>query len=60
MLATKRLAAITVPLPSLDAQQWFDQLQTTVRNARSAQSASAAELASLLPAMLHEAFGATG
>lgn len=56
-LATKRLDAITVPVPSLDAQQWFDRLQAKARGARMMQADAAAELAQLLPAMLDEAFG---
>lgn len=57
-LATKRLAAIQVPVPSLDAQRWFDALQAKARVARKAQADAAAELAALLPALLYEAFGA--
>jgi type I restriction enzyme S subunit len=56
-LATKRLAAITVPVPPLDAQHWFDRLQAKVRAARVAQTAATAELDALLPALLHDAFG---
>lgn len=56
-LATKRLAAITVPVPSLHAQHWFDRLQAKAQSARLAQAEAATELAALLPAMLHEAFG---
>jgi type I restriction enzyme S subunit len=56
-LATKRLAAITVPVPPLDAQHWFDRLQAKVRAARVAQAAATVELDALLPALLHDAFG---
>lgn len=56
-LATKRLAAIKVPVPPLDAQRWFDTLQAKAQAARQAQADAAAELAALLPAMLDEAFG---
>ncbi|PVX30169.1 restriction endonuclease subunit S [Sphingomonas pokkalii] len=56
-LATKRLASINLPVPSLDAQHWFDGLQAKARSARLAQTAAATELAALLPAMLHQAFG---
>jgi type I restriction enzyme, S subunit len=55
-LATKRLAAIDVPVPSLDAQRWFDKLQAKAQAARRAQADAAAELSALLPAMLNEAF----
>jgi type I restriction enzyme S subunit len=54
--ATKRMAAIMVPAPSLDAQRWFDRLQAKVRAARTAQAEAAAHLDRLLPAMLHELF----
>ncbi len=56
-LGIKSLEKITVPLPSLDAQQGFDKIQEKARVARLAQSAADAELASVLPSMLHEAFG---
>ncbi|URW74845.1 hypothetical protein M9980_09725 [Sphingomonas donggukensis] len=56
-LATKRLAAIKVPVPPLDAQRWFDTLQAKAQAARQAQADAATELAALLPAMLDEAFG---
>ncbi len=56
-LATKRLAAITVPVPSLDAQRWFDDLQRKAQACRKAQADAATQLAALLPAMLNEAFG---
>lgn len=55
--ATKRMAAITVPAPSLDAQLWFDGLQLKARAARSKQREATEELDRLLPAMLHEVFG---
>jgi type I restriction enzyme S subunit len=55
-LGIKALEAIIVPMPSLDAQHWFDQLQTKARAARAAQSEAAAHLDRLLPAMLHEVF----
>lgn len=55
--ATKRMAAITVPAPSLDAQRWFDRLQAKARAARTAQAEAATHLDRLLPAMLHEVFG---
>lgn len=56
-LATKRLEAITVPAPPLEAQRWFDRLQAKARAARAAQAEAAAHLDRLLPSMLHEAFG---
>lgn len=56
-LATKRLAAITVPVPPLDAQHWFDRLQAKVWAARVAQAAATSELGALLPALFHDVFG---
>ncbi|WP_294252504.1 restriction endonuclease subunit S [uncultured Sphingomonas sp.] len=56
-LSNKLLPKIEVPIPSLDAQHWFDGLQAKARSARLAQAAAATELAGLLPSMLHKAFG---
>lgn len=56
-LGIKALEAIKVPVPPLNAQGWFDQLQAQAKAARRAQADAAAELAALLPAMLNEAFG---
>lgn len=55
--AQKRMEAITVPVPPLDAQRWFDRLQHRARAARAAQTQAATHLDRLLPALLHEAFG---
>jgi type I restriction enzyme S subunit len=56
-LSTKLLPSIIVPLPPLDEQRWFDELQAKATAARKATADAAAELAALLPAMLNEAFG---
>lgn len=56
-LATKRLQTIKVPVPSLDAQLWFDSLQSKARAAKAAQAEATAHLDQLLPAMLNEVFG---
>lgn len=56
-LGIKALEAIQVPTPSLNAQQWFDDVQAKARAARRAQADAAADLDRLLPAMLHEVFG---
>lgn len=56
-LATKRLQAIKVPVPSLDAQLWFDSLQGKSRAAKAAQAEATAHLDQLLPAMLNGVFG---
>ncbi len=55
-LGLQALEAITVPVPSLAAQRWFDRLQEKARTARARQAEAAAALDRLLPAMLHEAF----
>jgi type I restriction enzyme S subunit len=56
-LSVEELPNITVPVPSLDAQRWFDALQQKARTARDAQASAAAELDHLVPALLAEAFG---
>lgn len=56
-LSQVRFAEIEIPLPSLDAQQWFDALHQKAFAAREAQAAASAELDELMPAMLAEAFG---
>lgn len=55
-LGVKSLEAIRVPVPSLDAQLWFDHLQARTNAARDAQGNAARELAKLIPAILNEAF----
>lgn len=55
-LSPKALAEIRVPLPSLDAQQAFDALQTKAAEVRASQRDAGEELGKLLPALLHEAF----
>jgi type I restriction enzyme S subunit len=56
-LSTKLLPNISVPVPSLDAQFWFDGLQVKARAAKAAQAEASAHLEQLLPAMLNEVFG---
>ena len=56
-LGIKALEAIKVPVPSLDAQLWFDSLQYEARAAKAAQAEATAHLDQLLPAMLNEVFG---
>jgi type I restriction enzyme S subunit len=58
-LGLDALDVIEVPVPSLDAQQWFDALQHKARSARQAQTSAAAELGHLVPALLAEAFGSS-
>ena len=56
-LSPQGLAAIEVPLPSLDAQQWFEALRVKANAVRALNAAAAEDAAALLPAMLHEIFG---
>ena len=56
-LSPDGLKTIEVPVPSLDAQRWFDRLQAKVSAARAQHAAVATEADSLLPAMLHQVFG---
>jgi type I restriction enzyme S subunit len=58
-LSPQGLAAIEVPLPSLDAQRWFETLRLKADAIRSLNAAAAEDAAALLPAMLHEIFGQT-
>ncbi len=55
-LAQDRLEAITVPIPSLNAQNWFNSLHDKVTALRTHQAAIAADADALLPAMLHQTF----
>lgn len=56
-LSPDALQAIDVPVPSLDAQEWFEQLRTKVAALRTHQAAIAADADTLLPAMLNQIFG---
>ena len=56
-LGLKKLAAITVPIPSPEKQRWFDRLQAKVQALRDAHAETSGELDTLIPAMLHEVFG---
>ena len=56
-LSPQGRAAIEVPLPSLDAQQWFEALRVKANAVRALNAAAAEDAAALLPAMLHEIFG---
>ena len=56
-LGLKKLAAITVPVPSIEKQRWFDRMQAKVQALRRAHAETSGELDTLIPAMLHEVFG---
>lgn len=55
-LSPQGLAAIEVPLPSLDGQQWFDALRLKADAIQSLNAAAAEDAAALIPAMLHQIF----
>ena len=55
-LGLKKLAAITVPVPSPEKQRWFNRLQAKVQALREAHAETSGELDTLIPAMLHEVF----
>ncbi len=55
-LSPDALQAIDVPVPSLDAQEWFEKLRTKVAALRTHQAAISADVDALLPAMLAQIF----
>lgn len=55
-LSSKKLPTILVPVPSLETQRWFDQLETKAREAREIRASTAQDVDALIPAMLHEIF----
>ena len=50
------LASIEVPVPSIDAQRWFDSLEVEMSTMRRTQGDTAAVADALLPAILDRAF----
>lgn len=55
-LGLQALAKLVIPLPSLDAQRWFDAVQERAGAARIQMKAAEADLATLVPSLLHRAF----
>jgi type I restriction enzyme S subunit len=55
-LGLKGLESIVVPVPCLDAQLWFDELQQKAGAFQAGQGEVAAELDHLIPALMHQAF----
>jgi type I restriction enzyme S subunit len=55
-LSQKKLAAIDVPVPSIEDQSWFDDLLRRVEVARAKLSDVGAELDHLIPSLMHQAF----
>ena len=60
-LGLKKLDAITVPVPPLDLQRWFDRLQRQVQQVEALRESAGEDVEGLVPAMLHGVFsGDTG
>jgi type I restriction enzyme S subunit len=55
-LGLKGLEAISVPVPSLDAVRWFDELRQKAIAVYGGQSDVAGELDRLMPSLMHQAF----
>lgn len=58
-LGLDALSRIEVPIPSRDAQAWFEALHSRASTLRAHNAAAAEDATALLPAMLHEIFGQT-
>ncbi len=55
-LGLKKLETIWVPVPSPEAQEWFNGLQKKVRQTRKIRAATLIDFDALVSATLHEAF----
>ncbi len=55
-LGLKKLDAITVPVPPIDRQRWFDRLQRQVQSVEALRESAGEDVEALLPAMLHGVF----
>jgi type I restriction enzyme S subunit len=55
-LAVKRLERITVPVPSIEKQQWFDSLLQKINAIKQHQAETQKQLNALIPAILDKAF----
>lgn len=55
-LGLKKLEVITVPVPAIKKQLWFDELQAKVAEADRVQQKAIAELEALMPSILDRAF----
>jgi type I restriction enzyme S subunit len=53
-LGLNALATISVPVPRIEKQVWFDELQARVESATKLQDSTDAEIESLVPAMIHQ------
>ena len=56
-LSAELLPNITVPLPTLDAQQWFKSLHEKAIAVDAGRAGVGLELNRLIPALLHQVFG---
>ena len=59
-LGLEALNALEVPVPPLEKQRWFDQLQGKAANARRSSAEAASELDHLIPAILNRVLDQTG
>ena len=55
-LGLKKLAAIEVPVPSIERQTWFHRVQAKAEALRTTRSETAGDLDALIPSMLHQVF----
>jgi len=56
-LGLKALAAIQVPVPSLDRQRWFTRIYKEVAHARRLQQEATGQQAALVPSVVHRLLG---
>lgn len=59
-LSSKKLPTIEVPVPPLDKQLWFHQIQEKAREVQGIRARTAKDIDALMPALLHEIFGSEG
>lgn len=57
-LGLKKLDAVTVPVPPLDRQRWFDRLQRQIRSVETLRESAGNDVEGLLPSVLHQTFNA--
>ena len=55
-LGLEALSKITVPIPPIEKQIWFDKLQTKIDSVKTFQSETQKELDALMPSILDKAF----
>jgi type I restriction enzyme S subunit len=56
-LSSKKLPTIEIPVPPLDTQLWFHQIQEKTHEVQGIRARTAKEIDGLMPALLHEIFG---